>query len=136
MMNMKKLIVILMLAILTVAGMATGPTKYGVIRTGYTQLSKPMAFTAADSTAGNGGFHILTADSLVILVTNLQKVKDALVNSVIYCQALEKQNDNLNALIKKVADDLKKVTTIEQLDSLKVVYGIEPKKLTKNGSNK
>jgi hypothetical protein len=73
MMNMKKLIVILMLAILTVAGMATGPTKYGVIRTGYTQLSKPMAFTAADSTAGNGGFHILTADSLVILVTNLQK---------------------------------------------------------------
>jgi hypothetical protein len=68
--------------------------------------------------------------------SDLQKVKDALVNSVIYCQALEKQNDNLNALIKKVADDLKKVTTIEQLDSLKVVYGIEPKKLTKNGSNK
>jgi len=61
---------------------------------------------------------------------DLQKVKDALVNSVIYCQELEKQNANLNAIIKKVAEDLEKVVTIEQLDSLKVVYGIkEPKKL-------
>lgn len=63
---------------------------------------------------------------------DLQKVKDALVNSVIYSQELEKQNANLNAVIKKVAEDLKKVVKIEQLDSLKVVYGIklveEPKK--------
>jgi hypothetical protein len=65
---------------------------------------------------------------------DLQKVKDALVNSVIYAQELEKQNANLNALIKKVADDLKKVTKIEQLDSLKVVYGIEPQKIKSNGS--
>jgi hypothetical protein len=28
---------------------------------------------------------------------DLQKVKDALVNSVIYCQQLEMQNANLNA---------------------------------------
>ncbi|MBE3086896.1 MAG: hypothetical protein IMZ64_11845 [Bacteroidetes bacterium] len=43
---------------------------------------------------------------------------------------MEKQNANLNAVIKKVAEDLKKVVKIEQLDSLKVVYGIkleEPK---------
>jgi len=61
---------------------------------------------------------------------DLQKVKDALVNSVIYCQELEKQNANLNAIIKKVAEDLEKVVTIEQLDSLKVVYGIkEPRNL-------
>ena len=65
---------------------------------------------------------------------DLQKVKDALVNSVIYAQELEKQNANLNALIKKVADDLKKVTKIEQLDSLKVVYGIEPQKIKPHGS--
>jgi hypothetical protein len=59
---------------------------------------------------------------------DLQKVKDALVNSVIYCQELEKQNASLNNLVKRIADDLKKVTTMKQLDSLKVVYGIEPKK--------
>jgi hypothetical protein len=62
---------------------------------------------------------------------DLQKVKDALVNSVIYCQELEKQNANLNTMLKKVADDLKKVQTIEQLDSLKIVYGIEEKKKKK-----
>jgi hypothetical protein len=60
---------------------------------------------------------------------DLQKVKDALVNSVMYCQELEKQNANLNAIIKKVGEDLKLVVTIEQLDSLKVVYGIEQKKV-------
>jgi hypothetical protein len=59
---------------------------------------------------------------------DLQKVKDALVTSVIYCQELEKQNANLNIVIKKVAEDLKKVVNIEQLDSLKVVYGIEKRK--------
>jgi hypothetical protein len=62
---------------------------------------------------------------------DLQRVKDALVNSVIYAQELEKQNASLNALIKKVAEDLKNTSTIKQLDSLKVVYGIEPKKLNK-----
>ena len=56
---------------------------------------------------------------------DLQKVKDALVNSVIYCQELEKQNANLNATLQKVADDLRIIETIEQLDSLKIIYGIE-----------
>jgi thiamine biosynthesis lipoprotein ApbE len=55
---------------------------------------------------------------------DLQKVKDALVNSVMYCQQLEKENANLNATIKKVAEDLKRIETIDQLDSLKIVYGI------------
>ena len=59
---------------------------------------------------------------------DLQKVKDALVNSVIYCQELEKQNANLNAIIKNVDEDLEKVVTIEHLDSLKVVYGIKERK--------
>jgi hypothetical protein len=60
---------------------------------------------------------------------DLQKVKDALINSVMYCQQLEKQNANLNATIQKIAVDLKGVQTINQLDSLKIVYGI---KKTKN----
>jgi len=62
---------------------------------------------------------------------DLQKVKDALVNSVIYAQELEKQNTNLNNLLKKVAEDLKNCTTMKQLDSLKVVYGIEKKPIKK-----
>jgi hypothetical protein len=62
---------------------------------------------------------------------DLQKVKDALVNSVIYAQELEKQNNNLNNLLKKVAEDLKNCTTMKQLDSLKVVYGIEKKPIKK-----
>jgi len=60
-----------MLAALSVAGMATS-TKHGAINKGYTALSKPMAFTAADSLVGNGGFHVLTSDSLVVLITNKQ----------------------------------------------------------------
>ena len=59
---------------------------------------------------------------------DLQKVKDALVNSVLYSQALEKQNANLNATIQKIAEDLKNISTIKQLDSLKVVYGINTNK--------
>jgi hypothetical protein len=62
---------------------------------------------------------------------DLQKVKDALVNQVIYSQELERQVNNLNATIKKVAVDLVKIETIEQLDSLKVVYGIKDQKLIK-----
>ena len=58
----------------------------------------------------------------------LLKVKDALVTSVIKCQELEKQNADLKDMLKRVGDDLRKIETIEQLDSLKVVYGIkEPK---------
>jgi hypothetical protein len=60
---------------------------------------------------------------------DLQKVKDALVNQVIYTQDLEKQNANLTKTIQKVADDLKNIKTIEQLDSLKIVYGIKKIKL-------
>ena len=56
---------------------------------------------------------------------DLQKVKDALINSVLYSQSLEKQNANLNATIKQVAKDLEEINTIEQLDSLKIVYGIK-----------
>jgi hypothetical protein len=60
--------------------------------------------------------------------TDLQKVKDALVISVMHCQELERQNANLNATIKRVAEDLKKIQTVQQLDSLKVVYGIKSNK--------
>jgi hypothetical protein len=65
---------------------------------------------------------------------DLQKVKDALINSVLYSQELEKQNANLNATIQKVAEDLRNVNTIEQLDSLKIVYGIKINK--KNNESK
>lgn len=70
---MKKLLFIFILAALTVVSMATAQTKNGAIRPGYTMLSKPMAFTAADSLAGNGGHHLVTSDSLIILVSNSQK---------------------------------------------------------------
>jgi hypothetical protein len=70
---MKKLLVILMLATLSVAGIAAGPTKSGAIREGYASLSRPILFTAADSIAGRGGSFIVASDSLVITITNLQK---------------------------------------------------------------
>jgi hypothetical protein len=55
---------------------------------------------------------------------DLQKVKDALVNSTIQIQELQKQNNNLTQTLQRVADDLKKIKTVVQLDSLKKVYGI------------
>jgi hypothetical protein len=65
---------------------------------------------------------------------DLQKLKDALVNQLLYSQALEKENTNLRGQINQVAADLKKVKTMVQLDSLKVVYGIdESKKDSKKG---
>jgi trimeric autotransporter adhesin len=75
MMNMKKLIVILMLAALSVIGMASANTvlRYATISPGFTTLSKPQVFTAADSLITGKGFHILTSDSLVIYITNIQK---------------------------------------------------------------
>jgi cell shape-determining protein MreC len=60
---------------------------------------------------------------------DLQKVKDALVNQVLKTQDLEKQNANLNTTIQRVAEDLKKVKTIEQLDSLKTIWGIAEDKI-------
>lgn len=60
---MKKILFIILLAALTAVGLASAD-RTAVIRVGYTQLSRPMVFTAADS--------IVTSDSLVITVTNLQ----------------------------------------------------------------
>jgi hypothetical protein len=68
---MKRLFLILMVATLSVAAIATS-TKNGAIRTGFTMLSQPMKFTDADSLAGNGGHHIMTGDSIVILISNPQ----------------------------------------------------------------
>jgi len=70
---MKKILVIAFLLTSLIGVSIASPVKYGVIRAGYTSLSKPMAFTAADSTLGNGGFHIFTSDSVVISITNIQK---------------------------------------------------------------
>ena len=60
----------------------------------------------------------------------LQTVKDALVTSTIQTQELIKKNQEQANMLQRVADDLVKIKTIEQLDSLKQVYGIipEPKK--------
>lgn len=69
---MKKFILFLALIAISTMSMAT-TTKHGQISPGFTMLSQPMKFTAADSLQGNGGFHIVTGDSLVILITNPQK---------------------------------------------------------------
>jgi hypothetical protein len=69
---MKKLLIILMLATISVAGIATS-TKTATIREGYTMLSQPLPLTAADSVRGLGGHHIVTGDSLVIVISNPQK---------------------------------------------------------------
>ena len=61
---MKKLLLsVIMLITLSAVSMA-GVDRTGVIRHGYTMLSRAMAFTAADS--------IVTSDSLVISITNIQ----------------------------------------------------------------
>jgi len=59
---------------------------------------------------------------------DVNKLKDAIVNQVLYTQAVEQENTNLKATIKKVAEDLKNINTIKKLDSLKIVYGINKKK--------
>jgi hypothetical protein len=65
---------------------------------------------------------------------DLQRVKDALVSQTILVQDLEKQNLELKGIIQRVSDDLGKIKTISQLDSLKQVYGIveEQKKKVRN----
>jgi hypothetical protein len=68
---MKKLLTILMLISITAFSMAQDKT--GNIRAGTNSLAWPMTFTAADSIAGKGKFHIVQSDSLVILITNIQK---------------------------------------------------------------
>jgi len=67
---------------------------------------------------------------------DLQKVKDALVNSTLYVQELQKQNNELNIILQRVANDLKNVKTIMQLDSLKKAYGIVSEEPKKNQRNK
>lgn len=62
-----------MLTSLTLVSFSTAQTKNGVIREGYTMLSQPLRLTAADSVAGFGGHHILTGDSLIVLISNPQK---------------------------------------------------------------
>ena len=62
---------------------------------------------------------------------DLQKVKDVVVSQTVYVMALEKENIGLKNYLQRIADDLKAVKTLAQLDSLKKTYGIaveEPKK--------
>lgn len=56
---------------------------------------------------------------------DLQTIKDALIFSTIQAQELQKQNNNLNQTIQRILDDLKKIKSVAQLDSLKNIYGIE-----------
>jgi hypothetical protein len=60
---MKKFLVILMLATLTVAGIAANRT--GAIRAGFTMLSQPMTFSASDT--------LKTSETYTITITNIQK---------------------------------------------------------------
>jgi hypothetical protein len=61
---MKKIIILLMLVIVAMISMAN-VDRTAVIKEGMTMLSRPMAFSAADS--------IITSDTLNITITNLQK---------------------------------------------------------------
>jgi hypothetical protein len=72
---MKKILIIIMLATLSVAGMASANTilRYVSIPKGFTMLSRPMVFSTADSLVTGKGFHIVASDSLVIYVTNPQQ---------------------------------------------------------------
>lgn len=74
---------------------------------------------------------VLIAVPVFAQSNDLQKVKDALVNQVLYTQALEQENVNLKTNLQRIADDLKLIKTAEQLDSLKKSYGIAvgPKKV-------
>lgn len=67
---MKRLIFILILASLSLAGMAD---KTGSIAKGFTQMDKPFLFTAADSIAGHGGYHIWTSQTYTITIYNPQQ---------------------------------------------------------------
>jgi alcohol dehydrogenase class IV len=55
---------------------------------------------------------------------DIQRIKDALIISTIQVQDLAKKNQELALTIQRIADDLRATKTIEQLDSLKQVYGI------------
>ena len=55
---------------------------------------------------------------------NIDVVKDALVNYVIYSGNLEKSNSQMNQVLQRLAMDLRKVQTVAQLDSVCKVYGI------------
>jgi hypothetical protein len=67
---------------------------------------------------------------------DLTKVKDALVNYVLYSQEIDKQNIRLSNDLKRILEDIKNIKTIAQLDSLKGVYGILEEKDEKNGKDK
>jgi hypothetical protein len=62
---------------------------------------------------------------------DLQKVKDALVNQVLKTQELEKKNAEMANFLSKFGDELKAVKTIQQLDSLKILYGLTDPKAKK-----
>ena len=68
---MRKLLSFLLLIAISALGIAQNKTGY--ITPGFTMLSKPFVFTAADSALGNGGFHIKTSATYTIYIVNTQK---------------------------------------------------------------
>lgn len=64
-------------------------------------------------------------NEVTVLRAELQQVKDGLIKETLDNQALVTEVQRLNGVINKVAQDLKQTKTVEQLDALKVAYGIE-----------
>jgi len=58
-------------------------------------------------------------------VTKEQQIKDSFVDYVLLANAQQKQIAELHEMTNKFIDDIKKVQTIAQLDSVCSVYGIQ-----------
>jgi hypothetical protein len=54
-----------------------------------------------------------------------QKVKDAYVDCTLYAQQLAMENAALKATLEIVKNDLARIKTVDQLDSLRIAYKIE-----------
>jgi len=56
---------------------------------------------------------------------NPQKVKDAYVDCTLYARELAKENLELKSTLTQIEKDLKRIETKDQLDSLKIAYGLK-----------
>ena len=56
------------------------------------------------------------------------RVKDALVDCYITLQDVIEENNQLKSVLEKVENDLIRIQTVEQLDSLRIAYGLKEKR--------
>ena len=55
---------------------------------------------------------------------NVQQYKEALADYVIYSRHLEQENKRLVEMMNDIGNEIKTIETIDQLDSLRVKYGL------------